>query len=606
MADALNPVVLATGLVCVVVVVLFFVAVHKRWFSRLRNGFALTLIVGMGLAGICSSAIVGTWGYKAGQRILKQQIVADLDSSGEIIEAQIQRDIAATLGQMEKLAGVMAPYVGTRSVKVLDEKLREALEFNTHLLQLRLTDAQAKVLIELSLSGKIDPRSRVASAFGLEGKSFASEPYIAPTFNKYVLNLNVPVRSGAGPVIGTMGARYDLQEALLELTRTSRFNVSGYAVVVNSDGRIIAHPNPERVNDDISGYEAVQRALRGEKGSVSAINKAGHEKLMFYRPVKSPASVNPKPLALLTEIDQSEADEPLLILRSQFALAVAVIALGCVMIALGLSSYIRKPLAGVVQMTERVEQGDLTAELAVRGQDEIARLERALNKMVTGLRERDRVKQVFGQYVATQVSEKVLQGAVNLGGESRFVTVLFSDIRNFTTMSEEMTPQQVVAFLNNYFTEMVEAVFEQGGVLDKFLGDGLMAVFGSFGDVPDHAERAVRTGLRMKALLAKINGELAMRGKPPISIGIGIHSDDVVVGNIGSNKRLQYTAVGDGVNTCSRVESLNKELGTTILITKSTYELVKDVFECRFVNEVPVKGKTKPLQVYEVLSVKAA
>lgn len=605
MADALNPVVLATGLVCVVVVVLFFVAVHRRWFSRLRNGFVATLIVGMVLAGICSSAIVGVWGFEAGQRILQQQIVADLDSSGEIIEAQIQRDIAATIGQMEKLAGVMAPYVGARSVKVLDEKLREALEFNTHLLQLRLSDAQSKVLIELSLSGKIDPRSRLASAFGLEGKSFASEPYIAPTFNKYVLNLNVPVRS-AGSIIGTMGARYDLQEALLELTRSSRFNVSGYAVVVNSDGRIIAHPNQGRVNDDVSSYEAVQRALRGEKGSVSAVNKAGQEKLMFYRPVKSPASVNPKPLALLTEIDQSEADAPLLTLRTQFAVAVAVIAFGCVIIALGLSSYIRRPLAGVVQMTERVEQGDLTAQLAVHGRDEIGRLERALNKMVAGLQERDRVKQVFGQYVATQVSEKVLQGAVNLGGESRFVTVLFSDIRNFTTMSEEMTPQQVVTFLNNYFTEMVEAVFEQGGVLDKFLGDGLMAVFGSFGDVPDHAERAVRAGLRMKALLAKINGELAMRGKPPISIGIGIHSDDVVVGNIGSNKRLQYTAVGDGVNTCSRVESLNKELGTTILITKSTYELVKDVFECRFVNEVPVKGKTKPLQVYEVLSVKAA
>lgn len=124
-----------------------------------------------------------------------------------------------------------------------------------------------------------------------------------------------------------------------------------------------------------------------------------------------------------------------------------------------------------------------------------------------------------------------------------------------------MTPAQVVSFLNDYFSEMVEAVFEQNGVLDKFLGDGMMAVFGSMGDMPDHPRRAVLAALRMKALLSKINGDRAILGKPPINIGIGIHTDDVIVGNIGTRKRLEYTVIGDGVNTCSRVEALKQGIG---------------------------------------------
>ena len=165
-----------------------------------------------------------------------------------------------------------------------------------------------------------------------------------------------------------------------------------------------------------------------------------------------------------------------------------------------------------------------------------------------------------------------MAGPLDLGGEAKRVTILFSDIRGFTTMAETMTPEQVVTFLNAYFSEMVDAVLDQGGMLDKFLGDGLMAVFGSFGDQPDHARRAVVAALRMKALLAKINGERAIAGKPPVAIGIGIHTDEVIVGSIGSKQRLEFTHIGDGVNTASRVQALNKDYHTTILVTGATYD----------------------------------
>jgi class 3 adenylate cyclase len=206
--------------------------------------------------------------------------------------------------------------------------------------------------------------------------------------------------------------------------------------------------------------------------------------------------------------------------------------------------------------------------------------------------------------VTTKVSEKILQGNLKLGGELRNLTVLISDVRNFTAMSEKMAAEEVVAFLNHYFSEMVEAVFEESGVLDKFIGDGLLAVYGSLDETPDHPRRAVRTALRMKERVEKINDERAAVGKPPIAIGIGIHTDDVVVGNIGSRRRLEYTVIGDGVNTCSRIESLNKEFDTTILITESTYAELGDEFVCRPMPEAHLKGKTNVPKVYEVVSEK--
>jgi adenylate cyclase len=262
---------------------------------------------------------------------------------------------------------------------------------------------------------------------------------------------------------------------------------------------------------------------------------------------------------------------------------------------------ISHPVGTLAQFVRKVQSGDFTGRVP-EGRDEVGRLGSALNLMTLGLAERDRVKELFGRYVTAQVSEKIVKGEVNLGGESRRVTMLISDIRGFTAMSENIKPADVVAFLNNYFSEMVEAVFEQGGILDKFMGDGMLAVFGSMGEMPDHPRRAVLAGLHMKALLSKINGERGIEGKPPIAIGIGIHTDDVIVGNIGSKRRLEYTVIGDGVNTCSRVQTLNKEFGTTLLITQTTYDAVKGEFECRPMPAHELRGKSHPLLMYEVVS----
>jgi adenylate cyclase len=164
-----------------------------------------------------------------------------------------------------------------------------------------------------------------------------------------------------------------------------------------------------------------------------------------------------------------------------------------------------------------------------------------------------------------------------------------------------MNPGEVVDFLNDYFSEMVDAVFEFGGVLDKYIGDGMMALFGSLDDAPDHACRAVRTALRMKTHLESLNAERVKAGKPEIRIGIGIHTDVVVVGSIGSRHRLEYTAVGDGVNTASRLEGLNKQFGTTILISGNTHQATCQEFDCRSMPDAVLKGKSRTVTIYEVV-----
>ena len=606
------------GVVCVLVG-LFLYAVHARWFSRMENGFLLTVIMAVAGSGVLTALVLGVWGAQIAKKILYDDIVYELTNVGEIVEANLTEEIKGATTELSEYASEVAKELSPDKRGQLTTTLNHMTQFNSRFLQInafgsdgnlieetRAYDSAGRLIEAASLGKATDPVNLVAVAYARGGKNFVSSAYEPAAFNNYILYIAVPVYDAKKAVIGVLAARYDLQEKMLMLTSTTRFDGDGYAVVVEDTGKILAHPDRKRINEDISSYPAVQRGLAGETGWVTAQNKEGLPRLMVYRPLDSPATVNPKPWVMLTEISESVALQPIRSFEKQISLGAILVVFACILIAHQVSWSVKRPVSELVGMVRKVQGGDLTARTQIEGQDEMGQLGNALNEMARGLQERDRVKEVFGRYVATQVSDKVLKGEVNLGGEMRRCTILFSDIRNFTEMSEKMTPAQVVAFLNDYFSEMVDAVMEQGGVLDKFIGDGMMAVFGSMEEMPDHPRRAVLTALRMKALVAKINGDRSMQGKPPIGIGIGIHTDEVIVGNIGSRKRLEYTVVGDGVNTTSRVESLNKEFGTTILITETTYEAVKNQFECRHMPDAKIRGKAKSLAFYEVLSVKQA
>ncbi|MBD2104638.1 GAF domain-containing protein [Leptolyngbya sp. FACHB-261] len=214
-----------------------------------------------------------------------------------------------------------------------------------------------------------------------------------------------------------------------------------------------------------------------------------------------------------------------------------------------------------------------------------------------------RMKTALVRYVSQSVADQLLkQGADALmKGERRTVTVLFSDIRDYTRLTETMGPDEVVSMLNAYFDRMVDAVMLEEGTLDKFIGDAVMAVFGAPLAMADHACRAVKAALRMRAHLREFNQERVQAGKCPIRIGIGLSSGEVVSGDIGSQKRTQYTAIGDGVNLSSRLESASKNYGCDIVLSEYTYQDCKDIVQVRELDRLVVKGKTQAVTIYELL-----
>ncbi len=225
-------------------------------------------------------------------------------------------------------------------------------------------------------------------------------------------------------------------------------------------------------------------------------------------------------------------------------------------------------------------------------------------------RERTRLRQIFGRYVSDEVVEKLLATGKqpNLGGEAVTVTVLFADIRNFTSMSESLAPQEVVELLNNYFSQACEPILQQGGTVDKFIGDAVMAVFGSPAPHPDHARRALTAALAMAERAADFRAWIAWRFPDrewqDFHIGIGLHTGEVVVGNVGSPKRFEFTAIGDTVNTASRLESLTKELGWTIIASADTIKAAGPGVVTGGGKKVRVKGRQEPVEVLEVKSLK--
>ncbi len=215
------------------------------------------------------------------------------------------------------------------------------------------------------------------------------------------------------------------------------------------------------------------------------------------------------------------------------------------------------------------------------------------------------VKNLMYRYMTPEVAEQLLaSGDTGLGGKRKHVTVLFSDIRSYTSLTEKLQAEEVVTMLNEYFEEMVDTVLSYKGTLDKYIGDALMAVFGSPAPLEEHPWMAMQAAVEMRYRLAEFNEGRIAKGLMPISIGMGLHSDEVVSGNIGSSKRMELTSIGDGVNLASRLEGTSKQYGTDIVISENTYLLYADRVIVRELDFITVKGKKKPVRIYELVGIK--
>ena len=228
-------------------------------------------------------------------------------------------------------------------------------------------------------------------------------------------------------------------------------------------------------------------------------------------------------------------------------------------------------------------------------------------RYLTEEREKRFIRNAFRYYLTPSVMDAVLAdpSKLRLGGEKRELTVLFSDVRGFTQFSEQLQPEQLVTLLNRYLTPMTDLVFEHGGTLDKYMGDAIMAFYGAPLEQPDHALRAVKTADSMMRALAILAPQWRSEGLPALDIGIGINSGPMVVGNMGSESRFDYTVMGDAVNLGSRLEGTNKVYGTHVILSEETESLVRGQVTTRQLDSVRVKGKHKPVRIYELISIGA-
>lgn len=258
-------------------------------------------------------------------------------------------------------------------------------------------------------------------------------------------------------------------------------------------------------------------------------------------------------------------------------------------------------LPRLTEAIKEISHGHLDVELPIPKDKEWAALAKSFNKMVEGLQERDRMRHSLGRIMDPKIAEILIKESPTLGGRQRQATILFCDIRNYTPLCEQLTSDELQEFLNEYWKDTVEIIMEQEGTIDKFHGDGVCVVFGAPVLHEDDALRAVRTAWRLVQNAELMNKRREGQRKIPIQIGVGIHNGEVLAGHIGSERRMDYTVVGDAVNVAARIEELNKKYGTKILISDSVYEKVESHVRVKTLTLAHLRGHKKPILVHVLL-----
>ena len=385
-------------------------------------------------------------------------------------------------------------------------------------------------------------------------------------------------------------------ERLLEAIRTSGV-INSY--IVSGAGDVIVHYDPvlARSKSNLSDVPIVSMMMTNPNpnGQTLFTDKAGNKNLGAFQRIGFSDSAVISTVPEKVVFASVYKIQRIILFITLIALAVAVI-----MIYI-FSSTITSPLRQLAEAAGFIQKGYFDIEVPENTRDEIGMLGVSFTHMATGLSEREKMKDAFGKFVNKDIAELIIKDQIKLGGENKNAAVSFCDIRSFTALSEQMLPEEVVGFLNGYMTSMVECVNSTNGVVDKFIGDSIMAVWGAPVSHGNDTENAVNCALMMRKALAEFNKKRGRPGRPCIHIGIGINTGPVLAGQIGSQERMEYTVIGDTVNLASRIEALNKPFATDILITEESYMHVKDIYRVHPMKKIMVKGKSDPQQIFAVL-----
>lgn len=403
------------------------------------------------------------------------------------------------------------------------------------------------------------------------------------------------------------GSRNTLQilfstEELQSIVQTSSANLI-YAV--GFDGELLAH----------SDYELLSLGVNNSKDPVVAetisSTQSGMQSRYTYDDGKeylgSFVKIELGQFAVISTVPLDTVYAAALGVARQNLYITGIVLLFSILAVWFFSKTVSRPVLLLVRASKRIEEGHYNLDIKPSSQDELGLLTESFAAMGRGLAERERIKETFGKFVNKEVAEQALKGSLSLGGSRKNATIFFSDIRSFTSISERLAPEAVVEFLNAYMTRMVGCIEKTGGVVDKFIGDAIMAVWGaplSKGSAAADALECIKAMLLMRLSLHEYNKDRGSAEKPIIRIGCGANTGPCLAGQIGSAQRMEYTVIGDAVNLASRIEALNKPFCTDILVSEYTYDLVKDYVIAEAMPHIKVKGKAEPLRIYAIVNLK--
>lgn len=371
--------------------------------------------------------------------------------------------------------------------------------------------------------------------------------------------------------------------------------------LLDSEGKVIAHPKESYIinHKDFSSHPIVKEAL---SSNLRTKQKYFDAKITQDKMLGA-FSKTSSDLLIISEIPMSVIFTPSIIVKKNtyFILGIALSISFFLIFLFSLS--LTSPIEKLLGLTHEIAIGnfDVDAKKVIKSKDEVGLLASAFDNMVSGLKERDKMKNLFNKFHGTAVTQELLQNEISLGGKKKPVTIFFSDIRGFTDFSEGHTPEEVVSMLNEYFEVMVAIINKHGGVVDKFIGDAIMAVWGVPHSSDDDTTHAIEACLDMRLALDELNYDREERGLTPIKIGMGLHAGEAISGQIGSSERMEFTVIGDTVNTASRIEGSTKSFGTDLLISKECLENIdQDNFLLEKAGEASVQGKSENLVLFKV------
>lgn len=321
------------------------------------------------------------------------------------------------------------------------------------------------------------------------------------------------------------------------------------------------------------------------------------DKDIYYSVVKTHFGIS-----VVSSLASSEINPIISFLKNQIYFILGIVLSLSFLISFILSEKITQPITSLVNATKRIKEGDFdNSDLErINTHDEFTTLSKSFIDMTIGLKEREKYLNVLNKFHGQEITHEIISNPHITNAKKSKMTVLFTDLRNFTSLSENMEPEETVLFLNDYFASMIKIIKANGGIIDKFIGDAIMAVWGAPYPSEEDAQNAVKACLEMRETLKEINQKRALTGLAPIEMGMGLHTGEAVSGVIGSDERLEYTVIGDTVNTASRIESATKEFKTDILMSETTQKEIKLFHPTQFLGDVSLKGKQEKVSLYQL------